>query len=860
MISSSPLRLGLLGISFLFLAWTTLPASQAADCPALRITDIPSHLQGQEILSNTAPLEFAVRLTWENPTEFKPVRTHVYRRSKDTSFTKIGQTSSGTATVYIDKTITKTSPAYIYAVQSEFTCGGTLWSEPVTITTPRRTMDTTAPLIQIITPRAPTSLRGADDIFIYVRDSESGVAEKTVQIKAGNTTIPAGNNLGTTQYALFRLPATSIPTKETTLKVTVSNGADLKAERSLQVLKADATTTAPTWSSPTAGAGVDPRLPLTLSWNLGSLGITEKSLIQLSYSTNFGTDWFPLEDKELTTTTLTPNDLLKGIKNAGVVWLRLTLEGDPTGKTHGAKILPLFMPLTTVTMVAPGNFLATPTGTLTFQDALKGTKITFAEDTPSRDSEDTTKLSLTDRQVTLALRPGFYGIEEFMDSFLIAPSTQGKVLQISPGDTTLSLEAYPYAFFLSDRAPLSSEGEAILSNTFFPRAFAEAYAAYDKKMAIATTTTPAQVPTEPAPTPLLVRLIRCSTSACTSTPYAGTSPQTLLWDKETGTFQNATGSGQVITPSPIYFGKITLDTAPLGLHIPDMYFDTFSWTADESFTASSLEDGGVTWQFPERFIRSLQAMTGFVKVSYALPPGRSCTEYLFERTDALGNKAIVPTLCATNMIVGVLLPFTKTDIRAQLRTRDFAVLEGDAWYVPYMNQFQLWNMLVQESDITRPHDLITRGELAYLLHKAFQYPVGSYTGGKETFSDLPGTHPFAPYLLGLVSYNIMSGDASLPQIRPDNPVNRAEALKMILIAAHLSSTQLSPRLATQSVPSFIDAPKDAWFTGYITRAAQLGIVSGYFEGGKHLFKPENPVSRAEAVKLLYASLEKKALE
>ncbi|PIV90917.1 hypothetical protein COW46_00190 [Candidatus Gracilibacteria bacterium CG17_big_fil_post_rev_8_21_14_2_50_48_13] len=836
----------------------SLSFAYAVDCPALRISDNPANLQGQEIMSNTAPLEFAVRLSWENSSDFTPTRTSIYRRSKDTLFTKIGQTTSSSPNFYIDKTIAKSSPAYIYAVQSEYTCGGTLWSEPVTIATPRRSMDTTPPLIQIVFPGPASELRGSDDIFVYVRDSESGVAEKTIKIKAGTTSLPAGTNLGTTQFALFKIPASSLPTQLTDFKVTANNGADLTAERSVKVMKVDPTSSALQWSSPTSGSGIDPRLPTKLSWSKPADTESTGDNILLDYSTNFGSDWFPLTEKEITSASMTPTEVIKGIKNAGVVWFRLGYQA-PDGKIYGRKILPLFMSLTTVTVTSPANFLAQPTGALSFTDALKNTKVTFTKETPGVDSKDLTKMTLEDQKMVLALRPGFYALEEFMDSFLLPPTTMGKVLQISPGDSETTIAAYPNAFFRNDRQALSSEGEAVISNSYFPKAFTDAYAAYDKKMAVEAVATE-NVTKEPTPEPLFLRLIRCSTTECQSTPYEGMNPMTFIWDKDANSFQNATGSGQVVTPSPIYFGKVTLTTNPISVHIPEEYFDTFTWTSDETFQAKKISPEGIQWKFPERFIRSLQASTGFVKVSYALPTGKSCTQYLFERTDALGNQALVPTLCATNTIVGVLLPFTQTDIEITSVTRDFAILEGNDWFVPYMNQFQLWNMLVKESDITLPHEEITRGELAYLLHKAFQYPVGAYSSGKQTFKDLSANHPFAPYLLGMVAYNIMSGDKSLETIRPDAPVNRAEALKMIMTAAHLSQTELSPRLATQSIPNFIDVPSDAWFAPYINRAAQLGMISGYLIQGKQVFKPDNHVSRAEAVKIIYSSLEKKALE
>lgn len=81
--------------------------------------------------------------------------------------------------------------------------------------------------------------------------------------------------------------------------------------------------------------------------------------------------------------------------------------------------------------------------------------------------------------------------------------------------------------------------------------------------------------------------------------------------------------------------------------------------------------------------------------------------------------------------------------------------------------------------------------------------------------------------------------------RPDAPVNRAEALKILHLASSLPTTDIS------SAPSFFDVTPDDWFWSYVTAAASREIVRGYDDG---TFKPGNAITRAEAAKIVYFTM------
>ena len=78
--------------------------------------------------------------------------------------------------------------------------------------------------------------------------------------------------------------------------------------------------------------------------------------------------------------------------------------------------------------------------------------------------------------------------------------------------------------------------------------------------------------------------------------------------------------------------------------------------------------------------------------------------------------------------------------------------------------------------------------------------------------------------------------------RPDETLNRAEAVKILLTA-----NKISVESEDAEFPDV--APRD-WFTDYVGTAVARGIVKGYSDG---MFKPGNTISRAEFLKVAIES-------
>lgn len=107
------------------------------------------------------------------------------------------------------------------------------------------------------------------------------------------------------------------------------------------------------------------------------------------------------------------------------------------------------------------------------------------------------------------------------------------------------------------------------------------------------------------------------------------------------------------------------------------------------------------------------------------------------------------------------------------------------------------------------------------------------------FFDVPIGSPNAAAIDYLSKEGVIAGygDGSF---RPGNPVNRAEALKILLLA---SGVQIQNPVSAV----FPDVPADAWFAPFVFSAQNSGIVDGYRDGS---FRPEQTVNLVEALKIL----------
>ncbi len=112
----------------------------------------------------------------------------------------------------------------------------------------------------------------------------------------------------------------------------------------------------------------------------------------------------------------------------------------------------------------------------------------------------------------------------------------------------------------------------------------------------------------------------------------------------------------------------------------------------------------------------------------------------------------------------------------------------------------------------------------------------------KTFSDVPVTHPNYEAIMYLEARGIINGHPD-GTFRPQDIVNRAEALKIILGGIGIGIDIDND--GTNSI--FPDVKKSDWFAPYVTTATRLKIINGYPDG---TFKPGQTLNLAENLKIL----------
>lgn len=109
------------------------------------------------------------------------------------------------------------------------------------------------------------------------------------------------------------------------------------------------------------------------------------------------------------------------------------------------------------------------------------------------------------------------------------------------------------------------------------------------------------------------------------------------------------------------------------------------------------------------------------------------------------------------------------------------------------------------------------------------------------FTDVSSDYKYYQAISYLQENGIVEGYAD-GSFRPEQEVNRAEALKIIL----LGSDVLVPEIQEQEI--FPDVPYGTWYAKFAAKAKNLGIVSG--DSGTGMFRPGDTVNLAEIMKIL----------
>ncbi len=142
----------------------------------------------------------------------------------------------------------------------------------------------------------------------------------------------------------------------------------------------------------------------------------------------------------------------------------------------------------------------------------------------------------------------------------------------------------------------------------------------------------------------------------------------------------------------------------------------------------------------------------------------------------------------------------------------------------------------------QPGQDITRGEFVDMIVRAYdlQYEdIDQY--GSEIFSDVDSVS-YYDYSIGIAyQFGLVRGDDGANTFRPNDTLNRAEAVQILYNASPLLNGK------TSSTNNFKDVPNGAWYQNIVSVAVQEKIVEGI---NPEEFAPAKNLNKAEAITLV----------
>lgn len=184
----------------------------------------------------------------------------------------------------------------------------------------------------------------------------------------------------------------------------------------------------------------------------------------------------------------------------------------------------------------------------------------------------------------------------------------------------------------------------------------------------------------------------------------------------------------------------------------------------------------------------------------------------------------------------------------------FSDVSMDAWYYDYVLDLTDMGIVSGNPDGTfRPDDSLNRAEMAKIaVNVAMKSGVitSEDMSGAPTFLDVDADQWFYSFVSLAAKNQILEGyrdanGALLGVYGPGNTVNRAEASKVLLLAAGV------PEMLTPGAP-FMDVASTDWFYAYVTSAYNWSILDGYKTVDGKLtgyFGPGDAVTRAQISKI-----------
>lgn len=169
----------------------------------------------------------------------------------------------------------------------------------------------------------------------------------------------------------------------------------------------------------------------------------------------------------------------------------------------------------------------------------------------------------------------------------------------------------------------------------------------------------------------------------------------------------------------------------------------------------------------------------------------------------------------------------------------FAAPWDDLYLETFANGGTTWGTIILNVDL----ELLP--PLEDLLFGPTDVYEDEYTQTETSFCDVAEGAWYYDPIMELAYYGIVEGYEN-GCFGPNAEINRAEFTKMVIDAAEFTGVELVE--VQTSVPAYFSDVNNQWFADVVNKAATNSAVKGY---GDDTFRPANPITRAEALQIIY---------
>lgn len=175
-----------------------------------------------------------------------------------------------------------------------------------------------------------------------------------------------------------------------------------------------------------------------------------------------------------------------------------------------------------------------------------------------------------------------------------------------------------------------------------------------------------------------------------------------------------------------------------------------------------------------------------------------------------------------------------------LALAEFNDVPKDDKHAVAINDLEERNIIQGYPDNTfRPNNVVNRAEALKFILAGIGTEVQDLTG--TPFKDIQSTDWHAPYVQKAKDMGIVSGNPD-GTFAPGRTVTRAEFVKMLLEASKWDKN-------VSNIPvTFPDVPKGAWYASYVTYAGYIGLLERDEKGN---MTPSAGVTRGEVAEMIY---------